>query len=86
MQKITRRSALRALARSVLFGGLGMLAVSLAGRAGASAHREAPCSGGGRFGACPALDGCGLPRGLSARSQVFSVRCSVFGKAEELNR
>jgi hypothetical protein len=67
MKTITRREWLRAAGRAMVFGGLGLLAAMLGRRAGPPARREVPCSGGGRCGACPALTGCELPRGQSAR-------------------
>lgn len=67
MNGMTRREMVRAIGRGVAFGGLGLLAVLLGRRAATPVRRETPCSGGGRCGACPALPGCGLPRGLSAQ-------------------
>jgi hypothetical protein len=67
MKTITRREWLRVTGRAVVFGGLGLLAAMLGRRAGPPAQREDPCSGGDRCGVCPALTGCELPRGRSAR-------------------
>ena len=64
---ITRRNCLRVAGRAMVFGGLGLLASRLGRRVEAPGPREAPCSGGDRCGVCPALTGCELPRGLSAR-------------------
>ena len=75
MKEINRRTALRAIGRGAIFGGLGMLALALGRHAGAPTRRETPCMGGGRCGKCPALAGCGLPRGLSARSQGVHAKC-----------
>lgn len=67
MKTMTRREMLRMIGRGAAFGGLGLLAALLGRRSASPALVETPCSGGGRCGACPALPGCGLPRGLSAR-------------------
>ena len=72
MQAINRRTALRAIGRGVVFGGLGLLALALGRQAGAPGRRETPCTGGGRCGACPALDTCALPRGMSARTRILN--------------
>jgi hypothetical protein len=67
MKTMTRREMVGMLGRGAALGGLGLLAALLGQRATSPVSRETPCSGGGRCGACPALKGCGLPRGMSAR-------------------
>lgn len=67
MKPVNRREAIRMVGRGVVAGCLGLLAGLLGSRVTAGGARETPCSGAGRCGGCPALAGCELPRGLSAR-------------------
>ena len=67
MKTMTRRDLMRMIGRGAALGGLGLLGLMLGRRATGAGVRETPCSGGGRCGNCSALQGCGLPRGMSAR-------------------
>jgi hypothetical protein len=62
----TRREFFRAAARYAALGGLALLSGKLASQA--TGTREAPCSGDGLCGRCPALANCPLPQALATRS------------------